>query len=171
MERVVLGIDPGFSFTGFGVLKIAQSKTMLVDCGYLRLSPKDHLSQRIGTFFDCFTKKIAQHQVTHIAIETPFLGKNVQTFLKLGYLRGVLYLLANQNKLGIQEFAPREVKNMLTGFGGASKEQVARMVFMLFPQLQQLKEAERNDLTDAVAITLCGLWHGNVVMPGSVAQR
>lgn len=170
MERTVLGIDPGFSFTGFGILRIVQSKTMLIDCGYLRLSPKEHLSLRIEKFFDCFSNKIIKNQVTDIALETPFLGKNVQTFLKLGYLRGILYLLASQHKLSIQEFAPREVKNMLTGFGGASKDQVARMVFMLFPQLLQLKEAERNDLTDAVAVTLCGLWHRNVIVPGTVTR-
>lgn len=171
MERIILGIDPGFSFTGFGVLRVAQGKTALLDCGYLRLPAHKHLAERVGIFHDFFTQKIAQHRPTGIALETSFLGKNAQTFLKLGYLRGVLYLLANQHKLGIQEFAPREVKNMLTGFGGASKEQVARMVFMLFPQLQQLKESERSDLTDAVAISLCGLWYGNVVVPGGMAAR
>lgn len=171
VEITILGIDPGFSFTGFGVLKVANSKTSLIDCGYLRLPTQKHLAERIGIFHDFFVQKIALHKPTGIAIETPFLGKNAQTFLKLGYLRGVLYVLANQNKMSIQEFAPREVKSMLTGFGGASKEQVAHMVFMLFPQLAQLKESERSDLTDAVAITLCGLWHGNVVVPGSQKTR
>ncbi len=167
MERIILGIDPGFSFTGYGVLKVSQGKTALLDCGYLRLPPQKHLSERVGIFHQFFTKKIEQYKPTGIALETSFLGKNAQTFLKLGYLRGILYLLANNHQMSIQEFAPREVKSMLTGFGGASKEQVARMVFMLFPQLQQLKESERNDLTDAVAITLCGLWYNNVVVLGS----
>lgn len=163
MDKIILGVDPGFSFTGYSTVKVTQGKTALLDCGYLRLSPQKHLSERIAIFYDFFSQKVAQHHPTGIALETSFLGKNVQTFLKLGYLRGVLYLLANQQGLSIQEFAPREVKNMLTGFGGASKEQVARMVFMLFPPLQQLKEAERNDLTDAVAISLCGLWFNNTV--------
>lgn len=158
MNDVILGIDPGFSFTGFGIVRVHQSKTELLDCGYLRLSPQKHLSERVGIFHAFFSEKIERYQPTGIALETSFLGKNAQTFLKLGYLRGILYLLADTHKLAIQEFAPREVKNMLTGFGGASKEQVARMIFMLFPQLQLLKEAERNDVTDAVAIALCGLW-------------
>lgn len=163
MERVILGVDPGFSFTGYGVIKTQQGRATLLDCGYLKLSPQKHLSERVGEFYNLFTQKIAQHHVTGIALETSFLGKNAQTFLKLGYLRGVLYLLASQHTLGIQEFAPREVKSMLTGFGAAGKDQVARMVFMLFPQLQQLKQAERNDLTDAVAVTLCGLWQGSTL--------
>lgn len=154
----MLGIDPGFSFTGFCVLKSQQNKTVMLDCGYLRLPTQKHLADRINIFYNVFTEKISKYQVSQIALETSFLGKNAQTFLKLGYLRGVLYLLAAKNSLAIQEFAPREVKSKLTGFGGASKEQVARMVFILFPQLQNLKEAERNDLTDAVAIALCGLW-------------
>lgn len=159
MERIVLGVDPGFSFTGYSVIKVADNKTLLLDCGYLRLPTQKHLAERVGIFHTFFTQKIGQHKPVSIALETSFLGKNAQTFLKLGYLRGILYLLANTHQIGIQEFAPREVKSMLTGFGGASKEQVARMTFMLFPQLQQLKESERNDLTDAVAISLCGLWH------------
>jgi len=159
MERIVLGVDPGFSFTGYSVIKVAHNKTLLLDCGYLRLPTQKHLAERVGIFHTFFTQKIVQHKPMSIALETSFLGKNAQTFLKLGYLRGILYLLANTHQIGIQEFAPREIKSMLTGFGGASKEQVARMTFMLFPQLQHLKEAERNDLTDAVAISLCGLWH------------
>lgn len=171
MERVILGVDPGFSFTGYGVIKTQQGRATLLDCGYLKLSPQKNLSERVGEFYNLFTQKITQHHVTGIALETSFLGKNAQTFLKLGYLRGVLYLLASQHKLGIQEFAPREVKSMLTGFGAAGKDQVARMVFMLFPQLQKLKQAERNDLTDAVAVTLCGLWQGNVVGAAHVPMK
>lgn len=96
-----------------------------------------------------------------MSLETPFLGKNAQNFLKLGYLRGILYLLANQHKLEIHEFAPRQVKSALTGFGGASKEQVARVILRLFPKIEAPK---RDDVTDALAITLCGIWHqGNIL--------
>ena len=83
------------------------------------------------------------------------MGKNVQSFLKLGYLRGILYLLANQHNLGLHEFSPREIKLAITGSGGAGKEQVARVLFMMFPHLQKPK---KEDVTDAIAISLCGLW-------------
>ena len=152
---VVLGIDPGFSITGFGILKKEGGKTFLIDYGYLKLPVSKHLSERISVFHDFFVQKIEQHQVTDIALETPFLGKNAQNFLKLGYLRGILYLLAHKKNTDLHEFAPREVKQSVTGFGGASKEQVARVVLQLFPRLIMPKKL---DVTDALAVTLCGLW-------------
>ena len=82
----------------------------------------------------------------------------MQTFLKLGYLRGVLYLLANQNKLNIHEFSPRQVKISVTVYGGASKDQVAMMILRMFPKLNELGKIEKNDVTDAMAVSICGLW-------------
>jgi crossover junction endodeoxyribonuclease RuvC len=83
------------------------------------------------------------------------LGKNTQVFLKLGYVRGILYLLAAKNKCVLHEFSPREVKQSITGFGGASKEQVARVLMQLFPRIAK---PDKEDVTDALAVTLCGLW-------------
>lgn len=152
---VVLGVDPGFRFAGFGILKKEQGKTYLLDCGYLALPQKLSLAERTEIFYTAFKSKIETHNVTHLALETPFLGKNPQNFMKLGYLRGILYLLSAQHKLELCEFAPREVKMAVTGFGGASKEQVAHVVMRLFPKLVQPK---KEDVTDALAVTLCGLW-------------
>jgi crossover junction endodeoxyribonuclease RuvC len=153
---VVLGIDPGFSYTGYAIIQLHEGKAILCDYGYLALPSKHHLSERIGTFYTFFVEKIAQWTVTDLALETPFLGKNAQNFLKLGYLRGIVYLLATQHKLTLHEFSPREVKVSVTGYGAAEKEQVARMVMKLFPKLTIQK---RNDVTDAIAVTLCGIWH------------
>jgi len=152
---VILGVDPGFRYAGFGVLKKEGGKSFLLDHGYLGLPQKKSLIERVGLFHAFFDEKIKTHQVDHIAIETPFLGKNAQNFLKLGYLRGILYLLTDTYNLEIHEFAPRQVKSSITGFGGASKEQVARVIGQLFPRL---KQPLRDDVTDALAITLCGLW-------------
>ena len=95
-----------------------------------------------------------RHKINEIALETPFLGKNAQNFLKLGYLRGILYLIADKSELLIHEFSPREIKQAITGFGGADKEQVARVLMRLFP----IGIPEKLDLTDALAVALCGLW-------------
>jgi crossover junction endodeoxyribonuclease RuvC len=157
---VILGIDPGFSFTGFGIIKQEQTKTYLIDYGYLNLPTTKSLSIRIGIFHETFDEKIRKFQVSDLALETPFLGKNAQNFLKLGYLRGILYLLANTYNLPLHEFSPREVKQALTGFGGAQKEQVAHVVLQLFPQLTTPK---KNDVTDALAVTLCGLWRNKYI--------
>lgn len=156
---VILGVDPGFCVTGYAVLKQDETgKAFLLDYGYLKLKPKNHLSTRVSQFFDFFTEKIKTHGVTQISLETSFLGKNAQTFLKLGYLRGILYLLADQHDLGLLEFSPREIKLSVAGFGGATKDQVAAMVMRLFPKLAQMPKIAKNDVTDALAICVCGLW-------------
>lgn len=152
---VILGVDPGFRYAGFGVLKQEGGKSFLLDHGFLGLPQSKSLIERVGLFHTFFNEKINAYGVDHLALETPFLGKNAQNFLKLGYLRGILYLLADSYKLSVHEFAPRQVKSSLTGFGGASKEQVARVIGQLFPRL---KQPLRDDVTDALAITLCGLW-------------
>lgn len=159
-ERVILGIDPGFTVSGFGVVKSSGGRTSLLDYGALRMSSADSLVNRVGQFHTFFDQKIRLHHVTDVALETSFLGKNAQNFLKLGYLRGILYLLAHTHHLSVYEFAPREIKLALTGFGGAEKEQVARIVLRLFPTLQM---PGKLDVTDALAITLCGLWRGGAL--------
>lgn len=159
VTRIILGVDPGFHVTGYSIVVRATGAVTVNDCGYLKMSSSHTLVQRTGQFYDFFQEKIKQFQVTDIALETSFLGKNAQTFLKLGYLRGILYLLANQHQLNLSEFAPREVKAAVTGFGGASKDQVAAMMIRLFPRLLECGPVERNDVTDALAIALCGMWH------------
>lgn len=152
---IVLGIDPGCKISGFAIMKKEAGNTFLLDYGALTMSSADTLVHRVGIFFAFFKEKIERWQVTDISLETSFLGKNAQTFLKLGYLRGALYVLVASYHLNLHEFAPREIKLALTGFGGAEKEQVARMVQRLFPRLVMTK---RFDITDALAIALCGLW-------------
>jgi crossover junction endodeoxyribonuclease RuvC len=152
---IILGIDPGFRIAGYSIIKKEGGKTFLLDCGYLKMSPTKHLSERLASFHKFFEEKINIWHVTDLALETPFLGKNAQNFLKLGYLRGILYLLSYNHTLTLHEFSPREVKQAVTGFGGASKDQVARVILQLFPRLEK---PEKDDVTDALAVTLCGLW-------------
>ena len=87
---VLLGVDPGFRYAGFGIIRKEERRTVVVDYGYLRLPQTKSLVERTGLFHEFFSKKVIDHKVTHLALETPFLGKNTQSFLKLGYLRGIL---------------------------------------------------------------------------------
>jgi crossover junction endodeoxyribonuclease RuvC len=153
---VILGIDPGLQVTGFGVLKKVERSSFLLDYGYLPLPATKGIPLRLALFHDFFIEKIVKHQITDIAFETPFLGKNAHNYLKLGYLRGIVYLLAHKHNITIPEFSPREVKQMVTGFGGADKDQVARAVMQFFPAMTK---PDKQDVTDALAVTLCGLWH------------
>jgi crossover junction endodeoxyribonuclease RuvC len=152
---IILGVDPGFSITGYGIMTKRGQKTIILDYGMLKLSPTLTLSKRIGIFHDFFDEKIKRFNITLIALETPFLGKNAQNFLKLGYLRGILYLLADRCQTGLVEFSPREIKKAITGHGGAQKEQIARVLIRLF---QGLELPKKLDVTDALAVTLCGAW-------------
>jgi crossover junction endodeoxyribonuclease RuvC len=154
----LLGIDPGCRYAGYGIIKTEGSSIYLVEHGLLKLPQSHTLVQRVATFHDFFEEKIRAHGITDIAIETPFLGKNAQNFLKLGYLRGIVYLLSHKNNIQLHEFSPTEVKQALTGYGSASKEQVARVLYQLFPRIPPF---EREDVSDALAVTLCGLWRGN----------
>src|ERR1700677_3249093 len=103
---IILGIDPGFQFAGYGIIKKEGGKAIVLDYGFLKMNPTKSLDERLAIFYDFFTQKVQTHGVTNLALETPFLGKNAQNFLKLGYLRGALYLIANKNHLIIHEFSP-----------------------------------------------------------------
>lgn len=160
---VILGVDPGLRYAGFGIAKKEQSKIYLLDHGCLNLPQKQPIPERLGILHDFFHDKIKEFNVTDLALETPFLGKNPQNFLKLGYVRGTLYLLGAKHELQLYEFSPREIKKAITGWGGASKEQVARVILSLFPKMEAPK---RDDVTDALAVTLTGLWKQKIVTRG-----
>lgn len=148
---VVLGIDPGFCFTGYAVIS-KKGRVVLQDYGVLKLKSKENIPEKIKIFYEFCTELIIKWGITRIVLETSFLGKNAQTFLKLGFLRGVSYLISAQNDLEVVEFAPREIKQIITGFGGAEKEQVFRVIKMLFPNIN----TSTFDETDAIAIALAG---------------
>ena len=155
---IILGIDPGLQVAGFSLATLINGKTRLIESGILKLKPKDPLQKRVSKFHDFILAKIEQYKVTAIALETPFIGRNAQTFLKLGYLRGILYLLAEKNGIIIYEFTPSQVKQAVTGYGNAGKEQVQLMVKRLFPGVVDFATC---DASDAVAVALCGLWQAN----------
>lgn len=156
---IYLGVDPGIINAGFSILSHENSKTALLDCGFAKMSSKDSLPKRLDYLYNFFNQKIVDYQVTDLVLETPFLGKNAQNFLKLGYVRGILYLLANRSNLKIHEFSPRELKFALTGYGAAQKIQVSTMIYRLFPGIEK---NVKFDVTDAIALSLCGLWSNKI---------
>lgn len=152
-----LGIDPGTRFTGFSIIHVNNSgKISLKEAGCLVLSEDQVLSARLYKIYDFLNKKVVESQIQVIALETPFLGKNAQNFLKLGYVRGIIYLVAHQHNVLLKEYAPKEIKKAITGSGNAEKDQVARTIKALFPEIAQSAVSIRTDITDAVAISFCG---------------
>jgi crossover junction endodeoxyribonuclease RuvC len=157
-QQIVLAVDPGLLCAGYSLLALKEHKVFLLDCGFLKQSSSHTVAKRVHTFYTFFADKIAAYHVTDVALETPFLGKNAQNFLKLGYLRGALYVLSEQHGLQLHEYGPREVKQSVTGYGAADKEQVARVILQLFPGMVT---PDKKDVTDAVAVGLCCVWRGN----------
>lgn len=159
VKKVILGIDPGLRISGYAVIFEDYARRIaLIEADYLALPPDETIAKRIALFHEFFTKKITEFHVTDIAIETPFLGKNAANFLKLGYLRGIVHLLVAHHTLHIHEFAPRSIKQSITGFGGAEKEQVSRVITKLFRTTAPTK---KYDVTDAIAVALCASWNQN----------
>ncbi len=148
---ITLGIDPGSLFTGFGLVEKSGNAFRALDYGVISTNAKDEMPKRLKQIYDALAGKIERHRPAKVSIETTFLGKNVQSALKLGQVRGVVMVLAMNYQLSISEYAPREVKKAVTGNGNASKEQVEFMVKNLL-SIQGAKA--RSDAFDALAIAL-----------------
>lgn len=148
----LLAIDPGLSFTGYALFATEGPTLVLLDANVIKVKSTLSIPQKLKFLYDTITDLICDHEITDIAIETPFLGKNAATFTKLGYIRGIVYLLTEIHSTAIHEFAPQTVKKAVTGVGTADKDQVARVMRRFFPRLI---DARRTDVTDAAAIGMC----------------
>jgi crossover junction endodeoxyribonuclease RuvC len=154
-KKIILGVDPGFACAGYSVIEQEDNRFRILQIGVLRQQSSLSIKDRLGKFFTFFDQLSTEKKITHLCLETPFLGKNASNFLKLGYLRGILNLISYQNGCELFEFSPREIKSAITGYGNADKDQVAAALSMFFPILKQTVKMPL-DATDALAIGLCG---------------
>jgi len=150
---IILGIDPGTVIAGYCIMNVLDKKITIFDYGIIKFDRKMTLSNRVFQFYNDINELIEKHNVECISLETPYLGENAQSFLKLGYLRGIIYLICEQKKIILREFAPTTIKQQVTGSGRATKEEVQDMIKQLFPKIGNF---ETLDASDAVAIALCG---------------
>ncbi len=148
----ILGIDPGTQYTGFGIVVFKNNSFMLVKSGIIKPKTGDSISSRLEFIFDEITNQIKIHNPDQFAIETAFYGKNIQSALKIGYVRGISLLAASKAGLPIGEYSPREVKKSVVGNGAASKEQVQYMIKKL---LAIRIDKMRFDESDALAVAVC----------------
>ena len=149
----ILGIDPGSVTTGYGVVDYERGKLTLVDQGAIHTRRGAELPERLSVIHEGLRDVIARTQPAAMAVETPFAGKNVNSLIQLAHARGVVLLAARIAALEVFEYAPRSVKSAVVGYGGAEKEQVAKMVRMLLPGCASLKLSP--DAADALAIAIC----------------
>ncbi len=154
VERIILGVDPGTVIMGYGLLKINGAKPNFMAMGIIELGKLTDPYLRLKRIYDRITGIIEEFLPDEMAIEAPFFGKNVQSMLKLGRAQGVAIAAALARDLPITEYAPRRIKQSITGSGDASKEQVAEMLQRLLhiPQDSMLPAL---DATDGLAVALC----------------
>lgn len=159
--RIILGIDPGTSVTGYGIIKCKGKNMHLLNYGVIKLGKtKVPHTEKLKRIFNRVSSLIEEFKPQELAIEAPFHGKNVQSMLKLGRAQGVAMAAGLVKGLPIYEYAPRKVKMAVTGRGTASKEQVAAMLEQL---LSFKHEGNLLDATDGLAVAVCHFFQNNVL--------
>ncbi len=156
-EKIILGVDPGTSIMGYGVILVEGNKLTLLQFGVIHLSKYTGHELKLKKIFERITSLLDEFHPDEVALEAPFFGKNVQSMLKLGRAQGVAMAAALSREVPIHEYAPKKVKQSVTGNGNASKEQVAKMLQTLL----NFKEAPKLlDATDALAVAVCHHFQG-----------
>ena len=151
-EKVILGVDPGTSVMGYGVIVVKGRRLELLQYGVIHLKKYSNHEIKLKKIFERVLGLISDYAPDEVALEAPFFGKNVQSMLKLGRAQGVAMAAALSRQIPIVEYAPKKVKMSVTGNGNASKEQVAYMLagLLSFDVADKLLDA-----TDALAVAVC----------------
>jgi crossover junction endodeoxyribonuclease RuvC len=151
-EKIILGLDPGTNVMGYAIITTRLSKITLNQFGVINMGKDGDHALKLKKIFERVLALVDEYKPDEVALEAPFFGKNVQSMLKLGRAQGVAMSAALYREVPITEYAPKKVKQSVTGNGNASKEQVAKMLMQIF----SLKEIPKFlDSTDALAVAVC----------------
>ena len=163
-EKIILGIDPGTTIMGFGLIRVKGKKIELISYDEWILSKLSDHYLKLKQIFEKTLSLIDHYHPDEIAIEAPFFGKNVQSMLKLGMAQGVAMAAGLYREVTITEYAPKKIKMAITGNGNASKESVAAML----KQILNMKEMPKHlDATDGLAAAVCHFYNsGNTISSG-----
>jgi crossover junction endodeoxyribonuclease RuvC len=149
---LVLGIDPGTAITGYGLVREGEERLSLVTFGVVTTPSGQPLPERLQAIYRGLTAVMREYEPDAAAIEELFFSRNVRTALSVGHARGVALLALADTGVPIYEYKPLEVKQAITGYGGADKQQVQEMVRML---LNLEHKPQPDDAADAVAVAVC----------------
>ncbi|OPZ94582.1 MAG: Crossover junction endodeoxyribonuclease RuvC [Firmicutes bacterium ADurb.Bin419] len=152
---IILGIDPGFAITGYGVVKYEGNKFSTVDYGAITTKSTMELPKRLLHLHDSLIELISRYKPDAVSIEELFFNKNIKTALTVGHGRGVAVLAAAESGVDVFEYTPLQVKQSVVGYGRAEKVQVQQMVKVIL-NLPQIPKPD--DVADALAIAVC---HGH----------
>jgi crossover junction endodeoxyribonuclease RuvC len=159
-ERIILGIDPGTTIMGYGIIKAKGNKPEMLALGVINLHKVGDHFTKLKMIFDRTVGLIDEYHPDELAIEAPFFGKNVQSMLKLGRAQGTAISAALSRSIPIYEYAPRKIKLAITGQGNAAKEQVAAIL----QKILNIKELPEDlDATDGLAAALCHFYQNKAI--------
>jgi crossover junction endodeoxyribonuclease RuvC len=158
---IVLGIDPGTAALGYGIIESRSGRLRMIDAGCLVTRPDASLPTRLLAIHGLLDELIALHRPDIVAVERLFFSRNAQTAFAVGQARGVVLLAAAQAEVPVREATPNAVKVAVTGYGGAAKDQVGRMVAVC---LGLSEPPRRDDTADALAVAI---WAANAERPGT----
>ena len=150
----ILGIDPGTRVMGYGVIEDEDSETALVICGALTSPLRSSMGERLSFLYNQLSEIISHHQPDAIAVEQPFVAKNVRSALAIGKAQAIAILAAANKGIPTYEYTPTQIKQRITNYGASSKEQIQEMVRL---QLGLSQVPQPNDAADALAVALCHL--------------
>ena len=148
----ILGIDPGYGITGFGLIEAQRGQYQLLNCGAITTPPNTEFAWRLEVIYNDMTELLRVSQPEAVAIEELFFGHNVTTGINVAQSRGVILLAVRQAGVPVFEYKPMQVKQSVVGYGGATKHQVQDMTKRL---LGLGAVPKPDDAADAVAIALC----------------
>jgi len=152
---IILGIDPGLVSTGFGAIRCDKATPSILKSGYIKTSPKEHISNRLFQIHSDINHLICTLQPDLIAIEDVFsLVRYPKAGILLGGVLGIIYLSVFQNNVSMIEITPKEVKNSLVGHGGANKYQVKETI----KKLLKISDIKSLHASDALAIALTAFY-------------
>ncbi|CAN5665345.1 crossover junction endodeoxyribonuclease RuvC [soil metagenome] len=149
----ILGIDPGTGILGFGIIEVkVPGKATLIDAGVIRTAPKQPDSERLLIIYDELTEVIKEFKPEVMSVEKLFFAQNVTTAMTVAQARGVVLLCGEQHKLALFEYTPLQIKQALTGYGRADKNQMQEMVRIILG-LSEIPKPD--DCADALAAAIC----------------
>jgi len=149
--KTILGIDPGLADTGYGIIEQQGQNIKMITCGSIKTSAKDEFIDRLNQIHKELTKIIKKYKPNCAGVEELFFCKNVKTALLVGQARGVCLMTIAEHKLPISEYTPLQIKQALTGYGKADKNQVGQMVKIML----NLKSVPKpDDASDALAVAI-----------------
>ena len=148
----ILGIDPGYGITGFGLIEGERGQFRLLTCGAITTPPNTDFSWRLEVIYNDMVELLRQTKPDVVAIEELFFGQNVTTGIGVAQSRGVILLAIRQAGLEVHSYKPMQVKQSLVGYGGATKRQMQDMTMRL---LHLSAMPKPDDAADAIAIALC----------------